>query len=89
MTQHFAVPIGKIKLVIYDDRKDSATYRNIQEIQIGVDNYKLVRSPPLVWYSFGAIGDDVALIANCTDLQHDPEESFTISLDDKQIPYTW
>ena len=26
MTQLFAVPIGKIKLVIYDDRKNSPTY---------------------------------------------------------------
>jgi len=87
-TQNFAVPIGKIKLVIYDDRKDSSTFDTIQEVVLGVNDYKLVCVPANVWYSFGAIGE-MALLANCTDLAYDPQESISMPLDAEDIPYKW
>jgi len=89
MTQHIAVPAGNIKLVLYDDREGSPTKGQVQEIESGVDNYRLVRIPPLVWYAFGAAGDEAALIANCTDLVYDPEEVIRIDLSDERIPYDW
>lgn len=89
MTQHFAVPIGNIKLVLYDDRENSSTKGEIQEIFIGIENYQLVRIPPLICYSFKAIGNEFALIANCTDLSHDPNEVTNIEPFDKRIPYNW
>lgn len=89
MTQHFAVPVGNIKLVIYDAREKSSTEGEIEEVCIGEANYQLVRIPPMVWYSFGASGSEPALIANCTDLPHDPEESTSIDLFDARIPYNW
>lgn len=89
MTQHFAVPMGNIKLVIYDDRDNSSTKGEIQEIYIGTENYQLVRIPPLVWYAFKAVGNESALIANCTDLPHDPNEAIATDPFDKKIPYDW
>ena len=89
MTQHLAVPVGNIKLVLYDERKDSPTHSQIQEISIGIDNYQLVRIPALVWYGFSSVGSDYALVANCTDLPHDPNESISIDLSDARIPYNW
>jgi len=89
MTQHFSVPVGNIKLVIYDNREDSSTKGKIQEIFIGAENYQLVRIPPLVWYSFKAVGDSFALIANCPDLPHVDNEVVTVDLFDKKIPYNW
>ena len=88
-TQHFAVPVGNIKLVIYDDREDSKTNNKIQEICIGKDEYKLVRIPSRVWYSFKAVGNEKAMIANCTDIPHDPDEAVTLDYLDKSIPYDW
>ncbi len=88
-TQHFAVPVGNIKLVLYDDREDSPTAGEIQEVLVGIENYKLVRIPPLVWYSFKAAGDEFALICNCTDLPHDPNEIIRVDPFDKKIPYNW
>ncbi len=89
ITQHFTVPIGNIKLVIYDDRKDSSTVNKVQEIFVGIENYQLVRIPPLVWYSFKAVGGEPALISNCTDLPYDPSEVISTDLFDNKIPYTW
>jgi len=90
MTQHIAVPIGKIRLVIYDGRDNSATRNNRLELILGrPDDYFLVRIPPLVWYGFQGISSESALIANCTDLRHDPEEIERLDQATCQIPYTW
>lgn len=89
MTQHFAVPAGNIKLVIYDNREFSQTQGNIEEIDIGTYNYQLVIIPPLVWYSFSAVGTVPAIVANCADMPHDPEEMISINPDTSEIPYRW
>ena len=46
MTLNYAVPHGKIKFVLYDNREKSPTRGEIQEIFIGPDNYVLVTVPP-------------------------------------------
>ena len=74
MTQHFAVPLGAIRLVIYDARESSGSYGEKEILEIGEDNYRLVKIPPFLWYGFKGISSIPALIANCTDLPHDPEE---------------
>ena len=87
--QHFAVPAGAIKLVLYDDRTSSPTKGQVQEIEMGRTQYCLVRIPPQVWYAFGAIGEQEALIANCTDIPHDPTEVVNIDITDRTVPYAW
>ena len=89
MTQAFAVPVGKIELVIYDDRQDSQTRGQTEVLEIGEDNYCLVKIPPGVWYGFKGISADPALIANCTDLPHDPEEVTRLEYPSKKIPFEW
>lgn len=89
MTQHFAVPVGKIKLVIYDEREDSATKGQVSEMEIGEDNYCLVKIPPFLWYGFKGISVTPALIANCADIPHDPDEIKRIDFTDPAIPYVW
>ena len=88
-TQHFAVPFGELKLVLFDDRPDSSTREQVQEIHIGENQYRLVRIPYGVWYSFSAVGKEKALIANCTDMPHESEESISRKLDDKTMPAVW
>jgi dTDP-4-dehydrorhamnose 3,5-epimerase len=88
-TQHFAVPRGDIRLVIYDDRLHSQTKDEIQEILVGEKDYKLIRIPPMVWYGFACEGKDPAMIVNCCDIAHDPAESEIVPLEDLRIPYSW
>jgi|SRR3990167_4996636 len=89
MTQFFAAPVGKIKLVIFDDRKGSSTEGMICEMETGEDNYCLVKIPPMLWYGFKGISDIPALIANCADMPHDPSEIKRIDPFDPAIPYVW
>ncbi len=89
MTINYAVPHGKIKLVLFDDRADSSTKGEIQEIFLGEDNYQLVTIPPFVWNGFKGIGTETALVANCASIPHDPNEITRLDPDDCFIPYNW
>ena len=90
MTQNFSVPTGKLKLVIYDARKNSKTFGVINEILLDpFDNYKRVVVPPNVWYGFKCLGNNYCLLLNVTDLKHDPSESISIKLNNNIIPYNF
>ena len=89
MTLNYAVLVGMIKLVLYDDRKDSPTHGELQELYIGRENYQLVKVPPFVWNGFKGYGDEMSILANCATLPHDPEEIVRMSPFDPAIPYDW
>ena len=89
-TQNLAVPVGQIRLVIYDDRKFSHTQGNLHILELGrPNNYLRLKIPPGLWYGFSCIGEVPALIANCVDLPHDPVESEVRPVDNPAIPYKW
>jgi dTDP-4-dehydrorhamnose 3,5-epimerase len=89
MTLNYAVPLGNIKFVLYDDRENSKTRGTVQELFLGPDNYSLVTVPPLVWNGFKGIGTETAIVANCASLAHDPDEIGRLDPFDPKIPYTW
>jgi len=89
MTQFFAVPVGMVKLVIYDSREHSLTKAKFLEMELGPDNYYLVKIPPGLWYGFKGLYSGLSLIANCSDIPHDPDEIKRLEPSDKTIPYVW
>ena len=89
-SQNLVVPLGEIWLVIYDDRPNSNTHRKIAQYKVGrPKDYRLIHIPPMLWYGFQGIGDQTSMIANCTDLSHNPEEMESLSADTSQITYQW
>lgn len=89
MVLNYAVPQGRIKFVLFDDRVDSPTQGELQELFIGEDNYCLVTVPPLVWNGFKGIGTETAIVANCASIPHDPNEIDRKDPFDPSIPYDW
>ena len=89
MGLNYAVVQGMIKLVLYDDRENSPTKGELQELFIGHENYQLVQIPPRVWNGYKAIGTEMAMLANCPTLPHDPTEMIRIPPFDPAIPYDW
>lgn len=92
MTLNYIVPMGNIKLVLYDDRETSPTAFEMEEIYLGPTNYQLVRIPPLIWNGFVAVGSQPALVGNITDCIHDPNEIMRISPKDFHLHgpvYDW
>jgi dTDP-4-dehydrorhamnose 3,5-epimerase len=65
MVINYAVPVGMIKLVLYDDRQGSKTKGELMELFIGEQNYCLVKVPAGVWNGFKGVGTEPALVANC------------------------
>ncbi|WP_078129392.1 dTDP-4-dehydrorhamnose 3,5-epimerase family protein [Leptospira alexanderi] len=89
-TQNFAVPSGKIRLILFDPREDSKTKGKVQEIILGrPGNYQRVKIPPRIWYGFTCVSKEKAFVANFTDMPHDPAESERLPEYDPLIPFTW
>ena len=89
MTINYAVVKGTIQLVLYDQRPDSSTRGEVQEIIMGDHNYVLVRVPPGVVNGFRVIGTEEAIVANCASIPHDPTEIVRIDPFSPEIPYQW
>jgi len=90
MTLNYVVLKGNIKFVLFDARIDSPTYKEIQEIIIGENQYVMVTVPPFVWNGFKGIGLEEAFVINFTDIPHSVDE--IVRMDPHQnelIQYDW
>lgn len=89
MTLNYVVLKGMIKFVLFDQRENSRTYKQIQEICFGENNYVRVTVPPGVWNGFMGLGTEEALVINFTDIPHDPNEIHRLDPHENDIPYSW
>jgi len=88
--QNLAVPVGRVRLVVFDDREGSGTRGQVQVLDLGrPDNYFRVTIPPQLWYGFSCISAQPALLVNFANIPHDPSESITSPIDEAKIPYHW
>ena len=89
-TQNLVVPVGTVRIVLYDVREHSKTHGVLREILLGRPKaYYRLTIPPGIWYGFACVGKSPALLANCTDFPHDKSESEACPLDDTRIPFSW
>ena len=86
---NIAVPMGKIRVVLYDDRDGSSTRGAVVEIEAGRDAYNLITIPAGVWSGFLGLGSEPAIVANCATAPHDPAEIDRRTEHDAAIPYRW
>jgi dTDP-4-dehydrorhamnose 3,5-epimerase len=89
MIMNFAVVSGELKLVLYDDRGNSISQGQIDEMILSPENYFLVTVPPKIWYGFKTTSEETSILANCTSIPHDPLEIVRIPSTDSSIPYSW
>ena len=80
---------GKVKLVLFDDRKKSITKNQYQEIFLSPNDYFLVTIPPYVWNGFKGLGEKVSIIANCLTLPHNEREMVRKEPQDNYFNYIW
>ncbi len=89
MTLNYAVPYGKIRLVLFDDRKNSKTGGEVMELIVSPKNYRLVTVPPGIWNAFVGCGKTDSIVANCATIPHDPAEIIRLDPFSDKIPYEW
>ena len=83
------VPVGDLKVALYDMRDGSATKGELQELFVG-EHYEaqLVKIPPGVAHGCRVIGGTAHLIY-LTSGTYDPEEEGRLDHDDASIGYDW
>lgn len=87
---NYAVIKGMIKLVLFDDRENSPTNGEIQEIYLGDYNYCLVQIPENVWNGFTCVGNSEAIVADLITVIHKDDEMIRIDPHENDIiKYDW
>ena len=89
MTKNYVCIEGKIKLVLFDDRLESTTNGTFQEIFLNTENYNLVIVPPRIWIGFKTLNSKSSILANCSDIPHNPEEIIKKPYNDPYFKYDW
>jgi len=85
MTLNLVVPVGKIKFVLFDDRKISNT--QFQEVVISKSEYCRLTVPPMIWIGFQGLLDGNSMLLNIANIEHDPNEVDRKEID--KINYDW
>lgn len=88
---HFCCVSGLAKIVLYDMREESPTYKMLNEIHMGTDCRKILKIPPRIGHGFTAIGSQEAMIVNVTNNPYnreDPDE-YRIDPSSDEFPYDW
>ena len=88
-TQNYAVIQGMVKLVLYDNRKDSSSHGELMELFVGDLNYQLVTIPVGVVNGYKCIGTETCMVANCATLPHQQGEMIRYAPQSDIIPYNW
>jgi dTDP-4-dehydrorhamnose 3,5-epimerase len=90
-TDYMACISGMIKLVLYDGRKDSPTYQEINEFFIGDKNPELIKILPGIYHGFKGIATQPALIINTINppYNHEKPDEFRLAWDSPEVSYDW
>jgi dTDP-4-dehydrorhamnose 3,5-epimerase len=89
MILNLAVPVGRVRFVLFDEREDSASRGQIQEIVAGHDDYKLIVIPPGIWTAFQGLATGFSLLANCASIPHEQGEAENRTLADPPVEVAW
>jgi len=88
---NFVVVKGMMKIVLYDSREHSSTFREINEFFMGEHNPVLLQIPSYVYHGFKCISELEAIVINCpTEVyaHKDPDE-YRVDPHGGEIPYDW
>ena len=87
MTLNLIVPFGEVTFVIYDKRESSRSKGKFFKVTLSQANYQRLTVPPGLWLAFKGKSNDINLILNIADMEHDPDEIEKMDLD--KFPYNF
>ena len=82
---------GMIKLAVYDDRRDSPTFGQVNEFYLGEHSPRLVHIPAFLYHGWKCVSPGEALIINTVTRAYDhtdPDEH-RLPAHESHIPYDW
>ncbi len=90
-SDNMAVIRGMMKIVLYDSRRESKTFGEVNEFFAGEHNPVLMHIPPLVFHGFKCISTEEAVVINVPTEAYryrEPDE-YRVDPHTKDIPYDW
>ncbi|HPC74815.1 MAG TPA: dTDP-4-dehydrorhamnose 3,5-epimerase family protein [Syntrophales bacterium] len=90
-SDNMAVIRGMMKIVLYDSRRESKTFGEVNEFFAGEHNPVLIHIPPLVFHGFKCISTEEAVVINVPTEAYryrEPDE-YRVDPHTKDIPYDW
>ncbi|MFW6131662.1 MAG: dTDP-4-dehydrorhamnose 3,5-epimerase family protein [Candidatus Aminicenantaceae bacterium] len=90
-TDNVACIKGMIKLVVYDARENSPSYKEINQFYIGIYNPLLIQIPAGIYHGWMCVSEEEAMIINIPDKVYDYKNPDEKRLDphNNNIPYNW
>jgi dTDP-4-dehydrorhamnose 3,5-epimerase len=88
---NFTCVKGKILLALYDSRKNSPTYKELDDFILNLQDPKLIHIPKEVYHGFKNIGECEAIVVNTITKPYDqarPDE-YRVDAFDEEIGYKW
>jgi dTDP-4-dehydrorhamnose 3,5-epimerase len=86
MILNIVVPVGKIKFVIFDDRKNSSTQNCFFETVLSTENYYRLTLQPGLWMAFKGMNEGLNMLLNIANIPHNPQEAENVPIE--AINYT-
>jgi len=86
MVLNLVVVIGKVKFVLFDDRLESVTNGNFQEVIVSQHTPLRITVPKLLWVAFQGLSDE-NIILNVANIEHDVNEVDRKNLN--EIDFQW
>ena len=88
---NFTIVKGMMKVVLYDSREDSSTFKEVNEFFMGEHNPMLLQIPNYVFHGFKCIGETEAICINVpTEVyEYDKPDEFRVDPHSPDIPYDW
>ncbi|PIR97114.1 MAG: spore coat protein [Candidatus Doudnabacteria bacterium CG10_big_fil_rev_8_21_14_0_10_41_10] len=82
---------GKAVVVLYDQRKDSKTYKQTQVIEAGKDDYKLIVIPVGVVHGYKVVSKEPVLMFYHTTEPYNPKspDEERLAWNDAEIGFDW
>ena len=82
---------GHLKLVLFDGREDSPTYRQLMELHVGDARPAFLVIPTGVWHGLQNVGATDALMINLPSNAYDyvDPDHYRLPWDSPEIPYQW
>ena len=90
-TDNFTCVKGKIKLALFDGRKKSLTYGQVNEFFLSLEEPQLVQIPYGVFHGFKCVSKEEAVVINVPTRPYNykiPDE-YRVDPFDNNIPYHW
>jgi dTDP-4-dehydrorhamnose 3,5-epimerase len=88
---HFTCVQGRIRLALFDGRRNSPTFGFLNEFRLSLNNPLLVKIPKGVYHGFKAESRQEAMVINIPTkaYNHKMPDELRVAHNDKKIGYRW